>query len=418
MLKRSIAISLILLFFACLLFAGSQGEDTMTLKYVRSGKPHRFPEGEDPEGHAGYCEKVLAHFEEENPGVKVILIYRDAKQGSLTVDAMMARGDPPDVWADAQGYFIKYLNDDYALRLEEYIDLSPYIEYLIEKYTFDGHTYAIPNNNVAGGFAINLDILDSIGYAMPAQPDWTTDEFTRLSAKLKAVGMPSTMIPSMNGMHSWLWPWVYAFGGELYADGDHSKVAVNTPEAAAGFSYMKMLVDEGYAYPYPNEQDQNAAVDLFTTGQVFSSMMQNGHTDYWLPEQVAQGALDEEFNLTFVEIPHNPPIEHTEVFGYQTIVVAYKSEDEQRNIMSAKLVEKMTGPEYLYYVAHVSGGFTTRKDYECTTGAAARPSYRAIAALATDAGQMDLGALSADLAYLVHALSDAGFKSLPLAFFK
>ena len=394
--RRALSLISLLLFSACLLFAGGQGEEeTMTLRFVRSGKPGGFLEGEDSEGYAGAAEKVAGKFEEKYPGVKVVVLYRDVTQGSMTVDAMMAKGQPPDVWFDATGYFLNYLNEDYAIPLEKYVDTSPYLDFLIEKYTFNGHVYALCNNNVAGGFAVNLDILDSIGYALPDQPNWTIDEFTRLSGKLKAVDMPSTMITTMDGMNSWIWPWIYAFGGKLFEPGDYSKVAVNTPEAVKGFEYMKFLVDEGYAYPHPNEQSQDDAVDLFTTGQVFSSMMQNGHTDYWLPQQVAQGVIDKEFNLTFIEIPHSPAVEHTEVFGYQTIGVAHRSDDESRNEMCAKLTEWFSSEIYLKYVCEQGGGFTTRKDYTPTGGVTTKPSYGAIAEVNKIAGQMDLGALSA-----------------------
>ena len=392
--KRLVIFAMII-FLTTGLFARGQGEkDVMTLTWVASGKPFAFPEWEDPEGYAGAQEKLAAKFEKENPGVKVIVLYRDVTQGSLTVDAMMAKGEPPDVWLDAQDYFLKYLNDDYALRLEEYIDTSIYYDHLIDLFTKNGHVYALPENNVAGGFAINLDMLDQIGYTMPAQEDWTTDEFLRLSAKLKAVGIPATMIITQNGISAWNFPWLYAFGAEMYKDGDYSKVTINSPEAAAGLNYMKKLVDLGYAYPYPNELNEDAAVELFTTGQVFSSMMQNGHTDYWLPQQVAQGVIEKEFNLTFVETPHAPGREHTPAFGYQTIAVGHKSDNEERNKMVAKLTALAASTDMQYYTCVVGGGFPTIKGFEPNEGNAAKASRQAINKLRTAAGQMDLGDLS------------------------
>ncbi len=392
---KRLTIVIIVLFLTIGLFARGQGEkDIMTLTWVASGKPMAFPEWEDPEGFSGAQEKLAAKFEKENPGVKVIVLYRDVTQGSLTVDAMMAKGEPPDVWLDAQDYFIKYLNDDYALRLEEYIDTSIYYDHLIEPFTINGHVYALPENNVAGGFVINLDMLDSIGYTMPEQKDWTTEEFLRLSAKLKAVDIPSTMIITQNGISEWNFPWLYAFGAEMYRDNDYTKVTINSPEAVQGLNYMKKLVDLGYAYPYPNELNEDAAVDLFTTGQVFSSMMQNGHTDYWLPQQVAQGVIEKEFNLTFVETPHAPGRDHTPGFGYQTIAVGHKSDNEERNKMVAELTALAASREMQYYVIVGHGGFPTIKGYAPNEGTATKPSYKAIRELSSVAGQMDLGAMS------------------------
>lgn len=388
----SLAILVVIAGFA---FAGGQDDGTMTLTAVWGGQPGAFPEGEDPEGFDGTQSKLAAGFEAENPGVKIRIVYRDVTQGSLTVDAMMAKGDIPDVWQDAQGYFIKYLNEDYALPLEKYLDTSVYYDHMVDPWVRNGHVYALPSNNVAGGLVVNLDMLGQIGYAMPAQPDWTTVEFTKLSKKLQSVGIPSTMISGLDGMNSWIWPWVYAFGGELFKNNDYTQVAVNTPEAKKGFEYMKMLCDEGYAYPYPNEQSQDTSVELFTTGKVFSSMMQNGHVGYWLPQQVAQGKLDKEFNLTFVEAPHAPGREHTKTFGYYTIAVAHKSDSEERNEMVAKLLRMTTGEKFQYYNAVVGGGFPTIKGLSFDEGNAAKPMYKAIDEVRVGAGVMDLGGMSA-----------------------
>lgn len=391
---KKVFIGLMFLLLAIGLFAGGQDDGVMKLTWVVSGQPRPFTEWEDSEGFPDVESKLIAGFEADNPGTKIRLVFRDVTQGSLTVDAMMAKGDIPDVWMDAQGYFVKYLNADYALPLEQYIDTSVYYDHMIQPWVRNGHVYAVPWVSVAGGFAINLDMLKEIGYAMPAQPDWTTDEFVRLSKKLKAVGIPSTMIDTLDGMNSWIWPWIYAFGGALFENNDYSKIALNTPEAKKGFEYMRMLVEEGYAYPYPNEQSQDTAVELFTTGKVFSSMMQNGHVNYWMPQQVAQGKIDKEFDVTFVEAPHAPGREHTETFGYYTIAVAHKSDNEARNQMAANLARMSTGEEFQFTNCVGNGGFPTIKGLTFDKGAAAKPTYKAIDSV-REAGLMDLGSMSA-----------------------
>lgn len=392
---KKIAVLLItLLLVAGFAFAGGQDEGKMSLLWVVSGQPGAFPPGEDTQGYDGTQSKIAGEFEAANPGAKIRVVYRDVTQGSLTVDALMAKGDIPDVWQDAQGYFVKYLNEDYALPLEQYIDTTVYYDHMIQPWVRGGHVYALPSNNVAGGFAINVDMLRAIGYAVPQQTDWTTVEFVELSEKLKAQGIPSTMIDTLDGMHSWLWPWIYAFGGALFEDNDYSQIALNTPEARKGFEYMKMLVDEGYAYPYPNEQSQDTAVELFTTGQAFSSMMQNGHVTYWLPQQVAQGKIDKEFEVTFVECPHEPGREHTPTFGYYTIAVAHRSDNEARNQMVANLARTSAGEHFQYYNCVVGGGFPTIKGLEFNEGSSSEPMYQAIDNVRKMAGTMDIGRMS------------------------
>jgi ABC-type glycerol-3-phosphate transport system substrate-binding protein len=306
----------------------------------------------------------------------------------------MAKGTPPDVWLDAAGWINKYLVPAYALPLEKYMDTSVFQKHLVDLFTRGGHVYALPSANIATGMAVNMDMLKKIGYTLPAQKDWTTDEFLRLSEKLKKAGIPSTMVMTKDGMINWNMPWLYAFGAELYKDYDHSKVAINTPQARAGLEYMKLLVDKGYSYPFPNEQNDDAGVELFTTGKVFSCLMQDGHVNYWMPEQVKQGKLDKPFEVTFIEFPHAPGVAHTPVSGYQVVVVAHKSSDEERNKAVVELLKSQVGLEYQQYGAWTSGGFLTLKGVEPPNkGMAAKPTNQAIAKIAATAGLMDLGSL-------------------------
>ena len=118
--------------------------------------------------------------------------------------------------------------------------------------------------------------------------------------------------------------------------------------------------------------------------------MQNGHTDYWIPEQVKQGKLAKEFEMTFVELPHVAGLAHAPTFGYQAIVVAHKSTNEAKNKMVVKLALVAAGKDYIGANAIGNGGFSTIVGFTPDKGMAAKPSYRAIAKLAEVAGLMDL----------------------------
>lgn len=396
--KRILFVALLLL-AAALTWAGGQtegAEPSYELILVNTGTTpwdvveHPYDTG----GYPSFQHKIVGEFQQAHPNIRVNLIIRDVTQGSMTVDALMAKGTPPDVWLDAAGYFRSYLNADYALPLEQYMDVSAYREDLVAPYTRDGHVYALPMVNVATGLAVNLSMLKEIGYTLPPTEQWTTDEFLVLAERLKAAGYPAIMIMTKGGLISWDMAWLYAFGGELFKPGDYSKVTINTPEARAGLEYMKLLVDRGYSWPYPNETDDDMGVDLFTTGKVFACVMQNGHSDYWIPEQVKQGALKEAFDYTFVEVPHAPGRAHTPVYSYQTCVIAKRSADEGRNKAVAALLQTQAGAEYQQYCVTMQGAFPTLKDFEIPDiGTAKKPSYKAIAKLAPVAGQMDLGGM-------------------------
>ena len=333
----------------------------------------------DGQGFDSFQHLLLDKFLKENPNIRVNYIHRDVTQGSMTVDALIAKGTPPDVWLDAAGYFRDRLNAEESLPLEQYMDLSGYDENLLKPYTRNGHVYALPMANIVTGLAINTEMLEEIGYTIPAHEDWTTDEFLRLAEKLKAAGYPATMVMTEQGMISWMIVWLYAFGAELYADGDYSRVAINTPEAVAGLEYIKLLVDRGYAPPFPNEVNDDMGVEMFTTGKVFSCMLQAGHADYWVPEQVKNGVIERPFAYTFIEFPHGPGVEHTPVFGYQTVVNARRSDDEARNRAAVELVKNRAGAEYQKYVTTIQGSFPTLKGFVVPPiGNALKPSYQAL----------------------------------------
>jgi ABC-type glycerol-3-phosphate transport system substrate-binding protein len=375
----------LVLVLCVLILAATAWSAPITLTVVNSGNLP-FITGEDFRGYATVNEKIVGDFEKAHPGVKVTIIVRDQKQGSLPVDAMMAKGTPPDVWLDAEGYFVNYLNAEYAVPLEKYIDVKIFQKDLIEKFTRNGHVYALPEIQVAGGFALNMDMLAAIGYKLPEVKDWTTDEFLNLGAKLKAVGIPLTMIMGKGGFNGWDNVFMFAFGAEFFKGTDYSKTVLNSKEALAALEYIKKLIDLGYAYPNPVEVNDDDGVELFTTAKVFSCMMQNGHTDGWIPAQLQAGKLAKEFKVFFAEVPHAPGRAHTPVYGYQTIAVGHVSKDEKRNKLVAELTLAVSGKEMQWYNQVLSGGFSTIPGWSTNLGMAGKDSYQSISKLPAQAG--------------------------------
>lgn len=346
----------------------------------------KFPAGEDQfRGYPGIIEQIAGDFAARHPGVRVNMIYRDVSKGSLTFDAMLAAGNPPDVWIDAGSYMANYVNDNYALQLEKYLDLRAYRPDLLSLWTRNGHVYALPLQNIATGMAVNLDMLRRINYTLPPVEGWTTVEFLNLAAKLKVAGIPATAIQGEGGLNSWTDVWLYAHGASMFNGFDYSRVTINSPEAVAGLEYIKAIIDRGYTVP-PLETNDDDFVELWSVGKVFGGIMQNGHADNWVPEQVRQGKLAAPFDYTFVEIPHAPGRSHTPVSGYQTVTIAHKSSQEPRNVLVAELAAAVTGKEAQFYYSIVTGGFPTLLNFMPNIGTAAYPSYKAIAGLASTAG--------------------------------
>lgn len=378
------------LFVVCLALMVVAMGWTQTLTLMNNGIV-KFSAGEDQiRPYVGVIEMLAAKFEAAHPGVKVNMVYRDVSKGSLTFDAMLAAGTPPDVWIDAGGYMPDYMTDNYALRLDQYVDTSIYRQDLLELWKRTGsdgkqYVYCLPLVNIALGMAINTDMLAQVGYTLPSLEKWTTTEFLALAAKLKAVGIPATAIQGEGGLNGWTDYWLYAHGAAMFKNGDYTKTAINSPEARAALAFIKAVIDNGYTTP-PLETNDDDAVELFTVGKLFSSAMQNGHTDYWIPEQAKQGKIPRVFGYTFVEFPHAPGMAHAPVSGYQTVVIAHKNKNEAINKLAAELAALVAGKESQWYYSTITGGFPTIKGFSPDIGTAAYPSYKAIAALSATAG--------------------------------
>ncbi len=390
--KIFFAILIIALSFPLFAEGGAEDGAVETFKIVAlSGGGLRFPESESYREYEFVEEYNRAKFLDANPNVtEVELIYRGVNTGSQVYDMMRAAGTPPDVYTDATGYFEKLLNADYAIPLEKYLDLSRYQEQVMDIYKKNGHQYAIPVNNVAVAMTINLSLLREAGIEIPAedewQEQWTTDNFLIIAEALKQIGIPATAIQGKEGLNDWTCFWIYAFGARFFDPMDWSTTTINSPEAYEALEYIKLLVDRGYAMPDAFAVSDDNAVEAFVTNKLFSSAMQNGHTDPSFPAMLAQGKITEIPDYTFVEFPHSPRLDHAPVSGYQTISSGHVSGNPIKDQLISDYIYLHSGPLFQHYVAVVGGGFPIIKGLAPMDGMAALPSYQAIAKVSKTAG--------------------------------
>ena len=337
------------------------------------------------QGAEGIIGKLANDFMVEHPNTSIEMVYRDVSQGSLTFDTMLAAGRPPVVWIDASHYFPKYMNDDYAIRLNDYVDTSVYDQDIVRDYTIDGAVYALPVANIALGLAVNISMLREVGLELPSLEDWTIENYLLGAAALKKAGYTVTAIQGKGGLNGWTDAWFYAHGASMFAPGDWSKVTINSPEALATFEFIQLLIDKGYTPP-PLETTDGGFVTLFAQKQTFSGMMQNGHIDPRFPAELEKGNIDSIPEYTFIEFPHAEGMDHAPVSAYQTVGVAHTSGNVETDALIAKLTRLVTGEEAQYYYGVNSGGFPTIEGVNATTGMAGTKSYQAIAGLSKTAG--------------------------------
>ena len=385
---KRLSILVLVLLIATSLFAGGEAEgsaESHDWTILTSGIV-RYSESEAKfVGAEGIIEKLGNDFMAKYPNVTINMIYRDVSQGSLTFDTMLAAGRPPAVWIDASHYFPKYMNDDYAIRLNDYVDTSVYDQDIVRDYTIDGAVYALPVANIALGMAVNISMLREAGLELPAHEDWSIENYLLGAAALKKGGYTVTTIQGKGGFNGWTDAWFYAHGASMFAPGDWSKVTINSPEGLKTLQFIRTLIDEGYTDP-PLAMNDDDFITEFAQKRTFSGMMQNGHIDPRFPAELEKGNIDSIPEYTFIEFPRAAGMDHAPVSAYQTVGVAHTSGNEATDALIAELTRLVTGEEAQYYYAINSGGFPTIEGVQGETGYAGTDSYKAIAKLSRTAG--------------------------------
>ena len=330
-------------------------------------------------------------FMAENPGIKLEMVLRDVSQGSMTLDSMLAAGNPPDVIHDSARLTWKYLNADYALPLDEYMDIDRFQENLVEKYSREGHCYALVHNNITIGLSINLDMLKNIGMILPPIPEWDTNAYDAIAAKLKsALNIPATVVIANKGIGMWEQMWLHNAGGKLFTGGDRSKVTINDPNYIWSLNYWKSLADKGYSFGIPIENIDDTGIDNFAAGKIFSCTEQTGHVAGWMPRMIENGLLEKPFEYTFTEVPHRPDVDSAPVSNYQGTIVAHKSDDEARNLAAVKLVEFIFRHDNTQLDV-IMGTTPSLKEEFQAIGRAASDPVQAMWKLAQNSGSIDYG---------------------------
>lgn len=311
-------------------------------------------------GYKVVDDKIIADFQKSHPGVTVKELLVDLSTGStMTMDAMIAAGIAPDVYSDTGVRSGKYAVPEYALDLVPYLtkkDLSDIVPSLLAYGKKGDKILALPVAFWAQGFAVNLDMLASVGYTLPKS--WTTDDFLALSEKLKAAGKYSTILFAKNqSSDSWWMNWFGTFGAAVFTGGDYSHTTINTPKALAALNYLKTLVDKGYVPPGPAEVDDDMALEMWAKAQAAALVMQSGHAPPSIKSAVDQKLLDKAFTYKFVELPHAPGITHTPTTAGPSLIVVHKSNDPVRNKAAFDLARAFSSGEFMVEGAKRPGIF-------------------------------------------------------------
>ncbi|CAK0753482.1 putative Bacterial extracellular solute-binding protein [Gammaproteobacteria bacterium] len=316
---------------------------------------------EPKDGYKAVDDYIIAKFQKEHPGVNVKQILVDLSSGStLTIDAMIASGQAPDVYSDTGVRSGKYAIDAYALDLKPYLtakDIADFVPSLLAYGTKGSKILALPVATWIQAFAVNTDLMDSVGYKLPGTL-WTTADFLTMAEKVKTTGKYATILFAKNqSSDAWWMSWFGAFGAVQFANGDYTRTRLNSPQGVAALNFMKLLVDKGYAPAAPGELDDDMALEQWASGKIVGLMMQSGHAPPSIKSAVDQKILDKPFAYKFVEMPHSPAVSHGLATAGPSLIVVHKSNDATRNKLAFELARAFSAGEYMVEGAKRPGVF-------------------------------------------------------------
>ena len=244
------------------------------------------------DGNEENLQTIVDAFEEENPGVTVEVTTLPYGDYFTALQTDLAAGEVSDVFDIEYSNYQQYQADG-VLAPIEVADPAAYRESLLEAYSTDGTSYALPSSFSDVVLYYNADLFDAAGLEYPTS-DWTwADE----KAAAEALTDPAAAVW---GDHQPVSFYEYykalAQSGGQFLNDERNAVAFNTPE---GLEAAEWLVGKSGTVMPTIEQGQGTPdfdTNLFKEGKL--GML---HTGIWVFGAVA----DVPFNWDIAVEPGN-----------------------------------------------------------------------------------------------------------------
>ena len=310
--KRIIFIFSMFCFFSGLFFAGEK----ITI----------LSAGDVQFGNSSLFKETIKKFNAEYPSVEVEMLAVDQTTGAtITMDALLAAGDAPNIYYDSMVRAGKYMVKDYALDLRQYItDLKTYNPGLLATFTKNGALLGLPMPGSSQGMFINLDIMKEIGYTIAN--DWTITDFLKMAELVKqkyngkkyATGM---FAANQSGDYL-INNWFAAFGVPFYENGNYDKPVMADRGGAKVYAFYQLLMKNGYIQKdAASIGDEEFIVQWFSGNIAATAFFQSWAPTYY-ESALAQGVISKIPNYKFVAFPRAPGVQKVPTYtnGYGVVI--------------------------------------------------------------------------------------------------
>jgi ABC-type glycerol-3-phosphate transport system substrate-binding protein len=237
---------------------------------------------------------------------------------------------------------------EYALPLNDYIrDLDAYLPGVLEPFTRDGKILALPVPGGAQGMAINLDLLEDVGYTLPPREGWTVTEFLKMAEMVKqkyggekwATGM---FAANQSGDYL-INNWFASFGVQYYKNGDYSRTTIKETGGIKFFQYVKLLNDNGYIPPGSATLTDDDYLLQWAKGQLAATAFFEAWAPVYFKTVIDQGLAKEPFNYVFYPFPKADGVPSVPTYNMTGAIIVRKTGTDADKI-AARFVEYLNGP--------------------------------------------------------------------------
>lgn len=347
--------------------------------------------GDSPLGNTTLYTEALKAFAKDYPNVKVEFLAVDMSDGStLTMDAQLKAGTPPNIYMDSMVRVSKYIVPEFALPLDGLArELGKYNPGVLDPFRRGGKLLALPQPGSAQGMCINLDMMKDIGYTVPK--DWTIDDFLKMAALVKQKYGDqkwATMLFAGNQSGDYLLNnWFAAFGAQFYPPGNYDKSIIADTGGAKVYKFYQDLVRAEYVPPHAATLNDDDFAAYWGAGKLAAVAFFQGWTGPYLKTAIDQGLIKEPFKYMFVPFPRAPGVKTVATYINAAVIVGHKTGTDIDKI-TARMMECLNSAAIQDGLAQYGSVASNRSDavYKQTD-----PRLLEIAEIAKKGGIQDVG---------------------------
>ena len=205
----------------------------------------------DHETKVSFVESAAKNFEANNPGAKVKITWYQKKALYSALKVALSAGKAPDIFYTEVNQ-TEYIDNNFLLALDDLINWSNIEPWARDSWTFNGKTYGFPLETQTVELYYNKDLLNKLGFKLPANAQFDQAAFTALVKKASAAGIT----PLAQGVGDRPYPGHYMayqillkrLGKEDYGKLLAGKLSYKDPRIMETLHWIKQLIDAGL-YP-------------------------------------------------------------------------------------------------------------------------------------------------------------------------